>query len=105
MFRDKSFEQSVELQSSKNIDITAVTKNNKLVVSVRDYGIGINTSNQDKVFKRFFREEGTDEKTFPGFGIGLYIAADIIKKHHGKIGVSSVKGQGATFYFKLPLIN
>ncbi|ANH60259.1 PAS domain S-box protein [Dokdonia donghaensis] len=90
---------------SKNIDITAVTKNNKLVVSVRDYGIGINTSNQDKVFKRFFREEGTDEKTFPGFGIGLYIAADIIKKHHGKIGVSSVKGQGATFYFKLPLIN
>jgi hypothetical protein len=90
--------------NSEKIDITASKNSGFLKVSVRDYGIGINTSNKEKVFKRFFREEGTDEKTFPGFGIGLFIASDIIKKHSGTIGVDSIKGEGATFYFSIPLI-
>ncbi|WP_194852432.1 PAS domain-containing sensor histidine kinase [Nonlabens antarcticus] len=89
---------------SKSIDVAVEIENKTLTVSVTDYGIGINKSNEKKVFKRFFREEGSDEKTFPGFGIGLFIAADIIKKHRGKIGVKSAKGKGSTFYFSLPSI-
>jgi hypothetical protein len=83
--------------------VTCSCDANTIRVSVRDYGIGIKEENQQKIFKRFYREEGRDENTFPGFGIGLYIAADIIKKHMGEIGVNSIKGEGATFYFTLPV--
>jgi signal transduction histidine kinase len=49
--------------------------------------------------------EGKNEKTFPGFGIGLFIAAEIIGRHSGKIGVKSEPGKGSVFYFSLPLNN
>jgi len=42
-------------------------------------------------------------KTYPGFGIGLYIASEIIKRSHGTIGVTSELGEGSTFHFSLPL--
>ncbi|WP_186990387.1 PAS domain-containing sensor histidine kinase [Constantimarinum furrinae] len=88
---------------SRRIEIESAFTAKKVKVNVRDYGIGINKENQKKIFNRFFREEGKDETTFPGFGIGLYITSDIIKKHNGTIGVNSTKGEGSDFYFTLPL--
>jgi len=75
------------------------------VVSVEDKGIGINKGDQEKIFQRFYRVEGKDEKTFPGFGIGLFIAAEIIERHSGRIEVHSEQGKGSTFSFLLPLEN
>jgi signal transduction histidine kinase len=48
---------------------------------------------------------GKDERTFPGFGIGLFIASEIIRRHNGNIGVESEPGKGSVFYFSLPLKN
>jgi len=76
-----------------------------VVVSVVDSGIGISKKDQKRIFERFYRVEGKNEKTFPGFGIGLFIAFDIINRHNGKIGVKSEPGKGSTFYFSLPLNN
>lgn len=58
-----------------------------------------------KNIERFYRVEEKCEKTFTGFGIGLFIAAEIINRHMGKIGVSSGAGKGSVFYFSLPLNN
>ncbi len=88
---------------SKNIEVSCLIEDDTIRVSVKDYGIGIKEENKERIFKRFYREEGKDENTFPGFGIGLYIAADIIKKHRGTIGVDSEKGEGSTFYFTIPI--
>ena len=71
--------------------------------AVQDFGIGIAPENHSKIFDRFFRAAGKDEKTFPGFGIGLFIVNEILSLHNGKIWVESEKDKGSTFYFSLPV--
>jgi PAS domain S-box-containing protein len=72
-------------------------------ISVKDHGIGIDEKEQGKIFERFYRSVGRSEQTYAGFGIGLFIAKDIIERHNGSISVHSKKGEGATFTFTLPL--
>jgi len=90
---------------SGKVEVACIAKDNNVVVSVVDSGIGISKKDQKRIFERFYRVEGKNEKTFPGFGIGLFIASDIINRHNGKIGVKSEPGKGSTFYFSLPLNN
>jgi PAS domain S-box-containing protein len=70
---------------------------------VDDFGIGIAKDQLGKVFEQFYRVTGDKQNTFPGFGIGLYISAEIIKRQHGKIWVESIEGKGSTFCFTLPV--
>lgn len=88
--------------NSLEVHVKLEKEENDVIVSVQDFGIGINEENQKKIFDRFYRVEGRNEKNFPGFGIGLFIASEIIRKHNGKIGVTSEFGKGSTFYFSLP---
>jgi two-component system, chemotaxis family, CheB/CheR fusion protein len=75
------------------------------IVSVEDFGIGMSQETQSKVFNRFFRDKDPAITTFPGLGLGLYIAAEIIKNHKGNIWVKSTKGTGSEFFFSLPQVN
>lgn len=72
------------------------------VVSVEDFGIGIEQEHIHAIFERFYRVSDPDEKTFPGLGIGLYISHEIIKRHGGTLSVESEKGRGSVFSFTLP---
>ncbi|MCX2480186.1 ATP-binding protein [Pedobacter sp. MC2016-15] len=72
-------------------------------VSVRDDGMGIREQDKDKLFDRFYRVESAHTESISGFGIGLYLSAEIIKRHGGEIWLESEKGIGSTFYFSLPL--
>lgn len=74
-----------------------------VVVSVKDFGMGIAPENQGKIFEKFFRIYEDKDKTFPGLGMGLHIASNIIKKHNGKIWFESEPHKGSTFYFSLPI--
>ena len=74
-----------------------------VAVSVTDHGIGIEKKHHQKIFERFYRVEGKSEQTYPGFGIGLFIANAIIQRHSGKLLVKSEKGEGSTFTFTLPV--
>ena len=76
-----------------------------IVVSVEDEGIGIREDDIPRLFDRFYRVESSDTKTIAGFGVGLYICAEIIKRHQGKIWAESKLGEGSTFYFSLPIPN
>ncbi|NJW53522.1 PAS domain S-box protein [Salinimicrobium oceani] len=73
----------------------------KIAVSVRDKGIGIDVRDQKNIFKRFYRIGRESEDTYSGFGIGLYLADEIIERHKGQIIVKSEKGKGSDFSFIL----
>lgn len=84
--------------------IIKISINNKnLIVSVKDFGIGISKRDQPKVFDRFFQAKTRIRESAFGLGLGLYISSEIIKAHEGKIWIESVKGEGSTFSFSLPL--
>lgn len=74
-----------------------------ILIKVQDFGIGIPGHYKTDVFERFFRIIGPNGEKFPGLGVGLYISKQIIKRHHGKIWVESIHGQGSTFFVALPL--
>lgn len=87
---------------SDKIIVTSSLVEDSVQVAVQDYGIGINKEYHDRIFERFFRVSGEDERTFPGMGIGLHFCAEVISRHSGKIWVESDKHKGSTFYFTLP---
>jgi signal transduction histidine kinase len=74
----------------------------EIAFSVEDFGIGIDADEQKKIFERFYRAQGKEEQTYPGFGIGLFIANEFIQKHGGRLMVESEKGKGSVFTFTLP---
>ncbi len=74
-----------------------------VIIEVEDFGIGIPKEEQRKIFDRFFRTTDAKDKNISGFGLGLYISAEIVRRHGGELKVKSTKGKGSTFYFSLPL--
>jgi PAS domain S-box-containing protein len=71
-------------------------------ISVTDFGPGISPEKISHIFERYYRVD-YENIQFTGFGLGLYICAEIIQKHGGAIGADSKVGQGSTFWFTLPL--
>lgn len=71
-------------------------------ISISDQGVGIDPELLPKLFTPFFRTELTSAN-FQGLGLGLYISAEIIKKHGGTIWADNEENEGSTFHFTLPL--
>ncbi len=87
-----------------SIDIMLSRETNNIKVCVKDYGIGINKKDLDSIFKPFVRTNPKKLRV-PGMGLGLYIAAEIIKAHNGKIwGRSDQQKKQTSFCFLLPTI-
>lgn len=86
------------------VHINLAVENDRVIVKVKDFGIGIHPEQQKNVFDKFFRVEETAIH-FQGLGIGLYISSEIIRRHGGTVGVNSVFGEGSEFYFNIPLIS
>jgi two-component system CheB/CheR fusion protein len=87
---------------AKRIIVTSKVEKDAVTICVQDFGIGIENTLVDKVFDRFFRVTEPVMNTFPGLGLGLYIAAEIVRRQGGKIWVKSAKNEGSTFCFSLP---
>lgn len=89
-------------EKSKKIIVKIKDTNKAVIISVRDFGIGISKYEQSKIFERFYQVKKIKNMENPSFGIGLYIAATIIKQHKGRIWVESREKKGSTFYFSIP---
>jgi two-component system phosphate regulon sensor histidine kinase PhoR len=88
---------------NKDVIVSTTLQNDSVRVAVTDHGVGLSAEQISKIFDRFYRVEDKKFMT-SGLGMGLYISAEIINSHQGKIGVESEPGKGSTFYFELSLI-
>ncbi|MGH2647052.1 MAG: sensor histidine kinase [Ginsengibacter sp.] len=84
-----------------DIFVDSCKKDDKIIVSIKDSGIGIPAADIENIFSRFYRVSGL-ASSFSGSGIGLYISSEIIKQHNGSIWAESKPGEGSIFYFSLP---
>lgn len=85
------------------IEIAAELQKDHIQFSVRDYGCGLTSENQIRIFEPFFQVESTTRRKHGGTGLGLAICRGIIEAQKGKLWVESKPGKGSKFYFTLPL--
>jgi two-component system CheB/CheR fusion protein len=84
------------------VKVTLAAEQDAATVGVQDFGIGIAPEKQQHLFERFFRVNDLSHARFPGLGLGLYISAEIVKRHGGRMWVESREGEGSTFFFTVP---
>ena len=88
---------------TKKIIVSSHTENQSLIISVKDFGMGIKKEERDKVFERFYRGGNELTRTVKGSGLGLTLVKQIVEAHNGTVQVESEPGQGSTFSIRLPL--
>ena len=76
-------------------------ENGNVNIFVKDEGVGISKHDQQHLFERFYRVDNDKNKTVPGFGIGLYLASEILLYYNSMLKVESEENMGATFHFNL----
>jgi two-component system sensor histidine kinase VicK len=85
------------------VTIKCKTEDDQVVFSISDEGYGIGPADQLRLFERFYRVRDDRQHHVAGFGIGLYLVAEILKLHGSEIEVQSELNQGSTFSFSLPI--
>ena len=88
-----------------HVHVTAEAKGREAVITVSDTGIGIPTSDRERIFERFYRVDAARSREAGGTGLGLSIAKHIVEAHNGRLWVDSVIGQGSKFSFSIPIAN
>lgn len=88
--------------SYSKIELSTYEKNEKIFISVKDYGIGISSNSINKIWERFYKSDTSRGKDKKGTGLGLAITKEIITSHEENIDVISTEGVGTEFIFTLP---
>ncbi len=88
---------------SNRITVNLESNGHEIIISVRDYGIGISKREKRRIFTRFYRSERVNVAHLKGTGIGLSIVKEIIRAHQGRIEVESEINKGSVFKVYLPL--
>lgn len=89
---------------SDTIQVSLRATKSDLIVSVRDFGVGIAAEARSRVFEKFYRIAKGRGVGDEGLGLGLYISSKIISLHNGRVWVESPDGIGSIFSFSLPLV-
>jgi signal transduction histidine kinase len=84
------------------VEITARTTSDEVIVSVSDEGIGVAEKDRDRLFERFSRLDSRLVRQMKGTGLGLFICKSIVEAHGGRIWAEPVSGSGSRFSFSLP---
>jgi signal transduction histidine kinase len=85
------------------ITVIAAVQDDRLLLSVKDTGLGISKENQEKLFHRFKRLYRTEHKSIKGSGLGLFIVKNVAQRHSGDAWVDSIESSGSTFTIGIPI--
>ena len=85
------------------VKVNSTLEKKKVIISVKDSGIGIPAEQQSRVFEKFFRADNALKTVSMGTGLGLYYVKSVVEAHGGKIWFESKKDKGSTFYVSLPM--
>ncbi|MCS7260974.1 MAG: ATP-binding protein, partial [Anaerolineae bacterium] len=85
------------------IRVSGTVRDNEVVISVSDEGVGIPEHEQERIFEPFSRVDSSLTRQTPGAGLGLFLVKSVVEAHGGRVWVDSRLGRGSTFFFTLPL--
>lgn len=94
-----AFKYTLQGEISLNLQL----EKNKIVLTVKDTGVGIPKKDLEKIFERFYRVANSKGRTYEGTGIGLSLVQELVKLHDGVIEVDSEVNVGSTFSVSIPL--
>jgi PAS domain S-box-containing protein len=100
---DNIISNALKFTEAGTVSVVASQHDNTLVFKIQDTGIGIEKSDQEKIFNRFWQAEVLLSRNHGGTGLGLSLAKCYIEKMGGNIRVDSVPKKGSTFIFEIPL--
>ena len=95
-------DNAIKFTLSGQVHIDARTEGNKIIVKIKDEGIGIPQQSLPNLFGRFFRAQTAVERGIAGTGLGLYMVKEAVENYNGTIEVKSVQDKGTTFTVSLP---
>jgi signal transduction histidine kinase len=83
------------------IEVGGMVDDRRVTIYVRDEGVGLSESDQERIFERFYRVDDALSRRTQGTGLGLFLAKAIVEAHGGTMRVESQPGHGSTFYVTL----
>jgi signal transduction histidine kinase len=89
--------------TGSEVTVTATCIEDTVRVTVTDHGPGIPAEFRDRIFEKFSQADASDSRQKGGSGLGLAISRELVERMGGRIAYESVAGEGATFYFELPI--
>jgi two-component system sensor histidine kinase SenX3 len=89
-------------ERGSGIEVSSAVDGDRLVLSVRDAGIGIPRGDLERIFERFYRVDHARSRDTGGTGLGLAIVRHVVQAHGGEVTVESIEGQGSTFTLLFP---
>jgi two-component system sensor histidine kinase MtrB len=96
------FSNAIDHAEGKPISISIIASDQDVAIGVRDYGIGLDESDLNRVFDRFWRADPSRARMRGGTGLGLSIALEDARLHHGELEAWGRPGRGAHFVLSLP---
>ena len=96
---------AVKFTDHGSITLGAEKKEDHILLTVEDTGIGISQDELKKIFTKFYQAYTGDDRKNEGTGLGLFICKEIVGKHNGEIWAESKLGKGSKFLIKLPYVH
>ena len=102
---DNLIENAIKYTLKGNVVVDVQGTDSKVIISVKDSGLGIPAEDVPHLFQKFYRVDNLDRQEIGGTGLGLYLSRRLAEVMQGRLYVESVHGQGSTFFLELPRID
>lgn len=102
---DNLIENAIKYTPKGDVTVDITGTEDKVVVSIKDTGLGIPTEDIPHLFQKFYRVSNMDRQEIGGTGLGLYLSRRLVEAMQGRLWVESVFTQGSTFFVELPRVD